>query len=108
MPNMSFEDRKIKVFKVLDYLEAHWEEWYLTRERQPLAFMPHLSTLYSTLHPGEVLPGLAEGKTWIKAGSYQHRSLIINGQLDQCPHLKGSKDPSPNLMAPSYCALQSF
>ena len=70
------------------------------KERSPLDYMPLIAEQFwraTGLH----LHGLPEFTLWIKRGSYYHRLLVQQNQLQRCPHLIGAPLPRWPQLKPS-------
>ena len=68
------------------------DEALAVKERSPLGYMP-LITEQFWRDTGLRLHGLPDFTLWIKWGSYYHRLLVQQDQLQRCPHLIGAPLP---------------
>ena len=83
-----------------DHFLPQKDEALAIKERSPLDYMPLIAEEFwraTGLH----LHGLPEFTLWIKRGSYYHRLLVQQDQLQRCPHLIGALLPRWPQLKPS-------
>ena len=105
-----------------DYREAEWvrvrdlffecflpqkDEALAIKERSPLGYMPLIAEQFWRA-TGLRLHGLPDFTLWIKRGSYYHRLLVQQDQLQRCPHLIGALLPRWPQPKPSESHWDSY
>ena len=83
------------------------DEALAIKERSPLGYMP-LITEQFWRDTGLRLHELPDFTLWIKRGSYYHRLLVQQDQLQRCPHLIGAPLPRWPQLKPSESCWDSY
>ena len=71
-----------------------------------MAYGAHLNDFFQEVHRYRLL-GLDSYVAWIKPGSWYHKSVLDNEQLNHCPHLMHAPPPAQGVDRPSESTLRS-
>ena len=104
---MGPDDRKVLKEKMMTHLGEHLDEWHHQREVAPLGFGQYLYDTFFKVN-GIHIESFKSDTRWIQPGSWYHKAIIDNGELDQVEHLKDAPPPGRNVQRPSIQTLSNL
>ena len=105
-PHITPTKAEMIIEPVLEHMWNHRSRWYYLKENDLVAYGAHLNDFFQEVH-GYRLLGLDSYIAWIKPGSWYHKSVLENEQLNHCPHLMHTPPPAPGVDCPSESTLHS-